>query len=102
MPNIRELLANPVFENLTITQSLDHCIKQDPKTPRRFIIERGKFQDDEELVRHYAEKPEITEGLWRMHQAGKLNCTCEAIAMHFEEFEEDTKELVLKKLEQLF
>ena len=54
---------------MTITQAVEHCIKQDPEVPKRFLIRRAQLQDDEQLVREYAENPEIKEGLWRMHAA---------------------------------
>ena len=100
MTDILKLLSNPAFKGMTITQAVEHCIKQDPEVPKRFLIRRAQLQDDEQLVREYAENPEIKEGLWRMHAAGLFNCTCEAIAMHFPEFA-DLRDTVKDKLDQL-
>ena len=100
MADISRLLTNPTFNGLTVTQAVDHCLKQDPAVPRRFLIRRAQLNDDEQLVREYAENPEIKEGLWRMYEAGLVNCTCEAIAMHFREFA-DLKDVVRDKVAKL-
>ena len=100
MIDIEQLLMNPVFEGKTITEALDHCVKQDPKIPQRFLSRRAVLHDDEALVRELAGNSEIKEGLWRMHIAGRINCTCEAVAMHFPEFC-DIKQIVIRKVERL-
>ncbi len=100
MTDIAKLLENPAFHGMTITQAVDYSIKQDPKTPTRFLTQRAKLGDDERLVREYAENPELKEGLWRMHKAGRVNCTCEAIAMHFPEFI-DLRDIVKAKIGKL-
>ncbi len=101
MTDIESELANPEFDGMSISEAIDYCINQDPQRPTRFIQARARYQDDEQLVRDYALKPEVTEGLWRMKVAGKLNCTCEAIAMHFDEFDEDVRAAVIAKVQQL-
>lgn len=101
MIDVEKLLANPCFEGKTISAALDHCVKQDPEIPRRFIVRRAELQDDEVLVRELAGSNKIREGLWRMHQAGRINCTCEAVAVHFPEFS-DIRDVVIEKVERLF
>ncbi len=100
MTEIEKLLANPMFEGKSISEALDYCVNQDAKEPTRFRIMRAQLQDDEELVRKLAGSPEIREGLWRMHHAGRINSTCEAVAMHFPEFAE-IRDVVVKKIERL-
>lgn len=78
---------------------MNYCITQDPENPVRFLPRRSKVRNDERLVREYAEDPAIKLGLRRVKQAGKLNCTCEAIAMHFEEFK-DSRDIVIDKIER--
>lgn len=101
MIDAEKLLANPIFEGKTISAALDHCVKQDPKTPQRFLIRRAQLQDDEALVRELAGNPDVKEGLWRMHHAERINCTCEAVALHFTEFD-DIRDVVIGKSESLF
>lgn len=100
MTEIEKLLYNPAFEGKTIAEALDYCIKQDPETPQRFLTDRAKLQDDEEVIRKYAGNPDPKLGLWRMHQSGRINCTCEAVALHFPEFK-DIRHVVLEKVERL-
>ncbi len=100
MTDIAKLSKNPAFHDMTITQAVDYAIKQDPKTPTRFLIRRAQLGDDERLLRGYAVNPELKEGLWRMHRAGRLHCTCEAIAMQFPEFV-DLRDIVEAKIKQL-
>ena len=101
MNDVEALLMNPSFEGMTVSEAVDFCMTQDPGNPMRYKNDRAKYRDDEKLVREYAENPHLTEGLWRMHRAGKINCTCEAIAMHFPEFDEETREAVITKIQQL-
>jgi hypothetical protein len=101
MAYFKAQMRNSFFENKTIEEAVDYTIKQDPQTPTRFITKRARYRDDERLVREYALNPEVKEGFWRMYQAGKVNCTCEAIALHFWPDDEDIREAVKRKLEQL-
>jgi len=100
MTDVLNLLTNPAFKGMNITQAVEHCIQQDPAVPGRFIIRRAQLQDDEQLVRESAENPDIKEGQWRMYKAGLLNCTCKAIAMHFPKFA-DLRGVVKDKMKQL-
>lgn len=53
MADIRKPLTNPAFNGMTVTQTVDHCLKQDPAVPRRFLIRRAQLNDDEQLVREW-------------------------------------------------
>ena len=83
-----------------IRGAVDDSIEQDPETPTDFLRLRDEFQDDRLLVEFFAKGIEPRLGLVRMAVAGKLDHTCESIALRFpDHFDQSVRDDAAEKLE---
>ena len=85
--------------NVQITVAVDESIDQDPETPTEFLRLRDEYQDDRLLVEFFAKGVEPRLGLVRMAVAGKLDHTCESIALRFPQaFDQSVRDDAAQKL----
>lgn len=88
--------------NIQITAAVDESIDQDPEIPTEVLRLRDDYQDDRLLVEFFAKGVEPKPGLVRMAVAGKLEYTCESIALRFPHaFDQSVRDDAAQKLNRM-